>query len=487
MHDGTIAQADTWLQSNINSYAQWAKANNSLLILDWDEDDGTQNNQVAAILYGAGVTTGTNSTHYDHYNMLSTILAAYGLTGPRNAATASPIQVFGTSTITAPTVSWSPATQTGVEGSAIALGAITPISGNNSLSSVLVSGLAVGASLTDGKNTFTAATGTTSVNILGWNYAALSLTPPNDANETLSVQVTDANGSSAPSTEAVTVKPLAPTVAPVAVSGAVGQAIPLTLGIAANGLSGDSNSLSSVTLSGIPAGAALSNTKGDTLTVAGGAITFSATQLAAGVLNGLAVTTTTAGNFTLSVAAVEADAQGDASATTTATEAVTVGSVASGKTISTSIAGPVILGAADNPLTVTSTGAVTLTAAGADAIDGPAIASVWTVSNAGVISSALGTGLSLASSGIVTNSGSTSGKEGILLRGGGSVTNNAGGSIAASGAVGGGRSVGAGYTSRAQPAASRTMARFPAMPMALPSPVAEWLPTPPRLPAPRTA
>jgi hypothetical protein len=39
MHDGTVNQADDWLKSNIDSYALWAKAHNSLLIVTWDEDD----------------------------------------------------------------------------------------------------------------------------------------------------------------------------------------------------------------------------------------------------------------------------------------------------------------------------------------------------------------------------------------------------------------------------------------------------------------
>ena len=96
MHDGTILQGDQWLQSNLGAYAQWAKANNSLLIVTWDENDGTSDgNHVATILYGAGVQAGaTNATAYNHYNLLSTILASYGLTGPNNAATAAPINAF---------------------------------------------------------------------------------------------------------------------------------------------------------------------------------------------------------------------------------------------------------------------------------------------------------------------------------------------------------------------------------------------------------
>jgi Phosphoesterase family len=41
MHDGTIAQGDAWLRQNLDAYAQWDKANNSLLVVTWDENSGT--------------------------------------------------------------------------------------------------------------------------------------------------------------------------------------------------------------------------------------------------------------------------------------------------------------------------------------------------------------------------------------------------------------------------------------------------------------
>ncbi|WFU78283.1 alkaline phosphatase family protein [Bradyrhizobium sp. CIAT3101] len=96
MHDGTIQQGDTWLQQNLDAYAQWALANNSLLIVTWDENDNDKApNQIPTLLYGANVVPGNYDTTYNHYNLLSTILASYGLTGPNQAATAAPIQVFG--------------------------------------------------------------------------------------------------------------------------------------------------------------------------------------------------------------------------------------------------------------------------------------------------------------------------------------------------------------------------------------------------------
>jgi hypothetical protein len=88
MHDGTIAQADSWLSTNLASYANWAKANNSLLIVTWDEDDNGANNQIPTIFYGAHVQTGTYSEPVSHYNVLSTVEQMYGLNKTGLAANA---------------------------------------------------------------------------------------------------------------------------------------------------------------------------------------------------------------------------------------------------------------------------------------------------------------------------------------------------------------------------------------------------------------
>ena len=86
MHDGTVAQADQWLSINIDAYAQWAVTHQSLLMVVWDEDDGTEGNQVPAILYGANIVPGAYNDAYTHYNLLHTLLDASGLSAPRNAA-----------------------------------------------------------------------------------------------------------------------------------------------------------------------------------------------------------------------------------------------------------------------------------------------------------------------------------------------------------------------------------------------------------------
>ena len=79
MHDGSIAQGDAWLYQNLSQYAAWARANNSLLILTWDEDDNTARNQIPTVFYGASVRPGTYNEPISHYNVLSTIEEMYGL------------------------------------------------------------------------------------------------------------------------------------------------------------------------------------------------------------------------------------------------------------------------------------------------------------------------------------------------------------------------------------------------------------------------
>ncbi|MBO0864847.1 MAG: acid phosphatase [Mycobacterium sp.] len=79
MHDGSIARGDQWLQQNLSAYAEWAKANNSLLVLTWDEDDNSERNRIPTIFYGANVRPGTYSEPISHYNVLSTLEQMYGL------------------------------------------------------------------------------------------------------------------------------------------------------------------------------------------------------------------------------------------------------------------------------------------------------------------------------------------------------------------------------------------------------------------------
>ena len=86
MHDGTIQQGDSWLNQHLSGYANWAKTNNSLLIITWDEDDNSAGNHVATIFVGPMVKPGKYSEKISHYNVLRTIEAMYGVPYLGNAA-----------------------------------------------------------------------------------------------------------------------------------------------------------------------------------------------------------------------------------------------------------------------------------------------------------------------------------------------------------------------------------------------------------------
>jgi hypothetical protein len=91
MHDGTIAQGDSWLKNHLGGYATWAKTHNSLLIVTWDEDNDTARNNIATIFTGQHVKTGTYTERITHYRVLRTIEDAYGLGHAGAAANTSPI------------------------------------------------------------------------------------------------------------------------------------------------------------------------------------------------------------------------------------------------------------------------------------------------------------------------------------------------------------------------------------------------------------
>ena len=95
MHSASIAQGDLWLQQHLGAYIAWAPLHNSLFVLTWDENNGTAGNRIATILVGTHIALHTlDGSSYNHYNLLSTILAAGNLTAPRRAATAGHFAVF---------------------------------------------------------------------------------------------------------------------------------------------------------------------------------------------------------------------------------------------------------------------------------------------------------------------------------------------------------------------------------------------------------
>lgn len=91
MHSGSIADGDTWLQQHIDAYAQWAPGHNSLLIVTWDEDDGSGANHIFTLFAGAHVRVGQYAETINHYDVLRTIEALTGVPLTNEAANASTI------------------------------------------------------------------------------------------------------------------------------------------------------------------------------------------------------------------------------------------------------------------------------------------------------------------------------------------------------------------------------------------------------------
>jgi|HubBroStandDraft_5_1064220.scaffolds.fasta_scaffold31476_3 hypothetical protein len=90
MHDCSIAIGDKWASKNLPGLIKWDSANNGVLILTFDEDDGSHGNQIATILMG-NVNPGQYDQKINHYSVLRTILDVFKLKPIANAKTATPI------------------------------------------------------------------------------------------------------------------------------------------------------------------------------------------------------------------------------------------------------------------------------------------------------------------------------------------------------------------------------------------------------------
>jgi hypothetical protein len=91
MHDGTITEGDSWLRHYLGGYANWVTHHNSLLIVTWDEDDGSARNLIPTIIIGGDLLTGTDSTISNQYTLLRTIEDAYHLPHLGGSASAPPL------------------------------------------------------------------------------------------------------------------------------------------------------------------------------------------------------------------------------------------------------------------------------------------------------------------------------------------------------------------------------------------------------------
>ena len=91
MHSGNINDADVWLQEHMSNYARWAIGHNSLLIVTWDEDNGTTSNHIPTIFFGAHIRPGEYREPVTHYRLLRTLEDMFALAPVGNSAMESSI------------------------------------------------------------------------------------------------------------------------------------------------------------------------------------------------------------------------------------------------------------------------------------------------------------------------------------------------------------------------------------------------------------
>jgi hypothetical protein len=91
MHDCPISTGDKWAKKNLPKLIDWDEANNGLLILTFDENDGSAGNQIPTLLIG-NVNPGQYSQTINHYSVLRTIEDIFGLKHLGSSGAATPIQ-----------------------------------------------------------------------------------------------------------------------------------------------------------------------------------------------------------------------------------------------------------------------------------------------------------------------------------------------------------------------------------------------------------
>ncbi len=92
MHDCPVPAGDAWLRAHLSGYAAWALTHDSLLIVTWDENDGSPGNQIPTIIAGQPVRPGRYGQPITHYSVLRTLETLYRLPLLGHAATAGLIR-----------------------------------------------------------------------------------------------------------------------------------------------------------------------------------------------------------------------------------------------------------------------------------------------------------------------------------------------------------------------------------------------------------
>ena len=94
-HDCSAATADDFLRDLVpRLLATQAWQSNGLLLITWDEDDGSSSNQVPALVIAPSLRIHSSEHAYDHYSLLATVEDRLGLPRLGKAAQATPMSDF---------------------------------------------------------------------------------------------------------------------------------------------------------------------------------------------------------------------------------------------------------------------------------------------------------------------------------------------------------------------------------------------------------
>jgi acid phosphatase len=79
MHSASIEQGDAWLKTHLAPTIEWAMSHHALVVLTWDEDDGSAANHIPTLFIGQDVKPGRYGMTVTHESVLRTIETLYGL------------------------------------------------------------------------------------------------------------------------------------------------------------------------------------------------------------------------------------------------------------------------------------------------------------------------------------------------------------------------------------------------------------------------
>jgi acid phosphatase len=91
-HNCSVSVGDAWLEQQVGQItASEAWKSGGVLFITWDEDDGSADNQVLALVVASGVGHKSSAKRYNHYSLLATVEDLLGVGRLGQAAHVTPM------------------------------------------------------------------------------------------------------------------------------------------------------------------------------------------------------------------------------------------------------------------------------------------------------------------------------------------------------------------------------------------------------------